>query len=375
MGEKLAYLVTEDWYFLSHRLPMARAARDAGFAVHVLAREGSGRRAIEAEGFALHALSWKRAVLAPHRLVFEIAEVRKALAAIAPAVLHNIALKPAVIGTLASGGRGGPAIVNSINGLGSAYLAGGLLGAAKRQVLSRSLAMLLNRERSLTIVQNPEDFSALAGLGLPESRLRRIPGSGVDTERLQPQPEPLVGPVTVAYVGRMLADKGVRGLMAAHRQLRGRGVKIRLLLAGSPDPGNPTSIPTAELQTWAEEPGVTMLGHVTDIAGLWAQSHIAVLPSRREGLPLSLLEASACGRPMIATDVPGCREVVRDGETGLLVPLDDAPALAAAIARLAGDADLRARLGTAARRRAETEFSSAIIAAKTAELYREMAAG
>ena len=374
MRQKLAYLVTEDWYFLSHRLPMARAAREAGFDVHVLTRVESGRESIEAEGFRLHSIDWRRAEMSPIRLVGALMQVRRQLRAIAPTVLHNIALKPAFVGTLAASATMPMALVNSINGMGSGYLAKGMAGALKRQGIGRGLALLLNRPRTITIVQNPEDWAGLAGLGVPESRLRSIPGSGVDTVRLVPVPEPS-GPITVAYVGRMLADKGLRSLIAAQRLLVEQGKPVQLLLAGTPDPDNSTSIPWAELEAWAREPGVTCLGHVADIPMLWARSHIAVLPSRREGLPLSLLEASACGRPMVATDVPGCREVVRDGETGLLTPLDDAPSLAAAIARLASDTTLRQRMGAAARRRAETEFSVAVIAAKTAELYRDLAIG
>ena len=374
MRQKLAYLVTEDWYFLSHRLPMARAAREAGFDVHVLTRVESGRESIEAEGFRLHSIDWRRAEMSPIRLVGALMQVRRQLRAIAPTVLHNIALKPAFVGTLAASATMPMALVNSINGMGSGYLAKGMAGALKRQGIGRGLALLLNRPRTITIVQNPEDWAGLAGLGVPESRLRSIPGSGVDTVRLVPVPEPS-GPITVAYVGRMLADKGLRSLIAAQRLLVEQGKPVQLLLAGTPDPDNSTSIPRAELEAWAREPGVTCLGHVADIPRLWARSHIAVLPSRREGLPLSLLEASACGRPMVATDVPGCREVVRDGETGLLTPLDDAPSLAAAIARLASDTTLRQRMGAAARRRAETEFSVAVIAAKTAELYRDLAIG
>ena len=148
---------------------------------------------------------------------------------------------------------------------------------------------------------------------------------------------------------------------------------MRLLLAGAPDPDNATSIPADEIAGWAREPGVTVLGHVGDIATVWAQSHIAVLPSRREGLPLSLLEASACGRPMIASDVPGCREVVIPKETGLLVPADDPVRLADAIEQLAQDKDRRLRMGEAARRRAESQFSAQIVSRKIAAVYRELA--
>lgn len=374
MRPKLAYLVTEDWYFLSHRLPMARAARHAGFDVHVLARVGDCRRLIEAEGFVLHALDWQRRDGSFVNLAAAVVQIRKVLRGINPAVLHNIALKPAIIGGMAATGLTGIAVANNINGLGSGYLAAGLNGRLQRLALSAGLLGLLNRRRTLTVVQNPADFAALCSLGLPERRLRLIAGSGVDTDRLQPAPE-LPLPLTVTYVGRLLADKGLRSLMAAHRIVRQRGHSINLSLAGTPDPQNATSIPQAEIDAWAHEPGVTLLGHVTDIAALWAQSHIAVLPSRREGLPLSLLEASACGRPMIATDVPGCRDVVRHGETGLLVPVDQPVPLADAIVQLANDPALRRRMAQAARKRAETEFSAEVVADQIAALYRGLASG
>ncbi len=372
MAPKLLYLVTEDWYVLSHRLPMARAAKAAGFEVHVATRVVDGRARIEAEGFQLHALDWGRRDLNPFHLVGPVLAVRALLAQLQPKVLHNIALKPALIGSLASDGRPRLGVVSSINGLGSAYVATGVSGLLKRTALRSALPLLLNRRHACTIVQNPEDRATLHALGVAEARLRLVPGSGVDTERLRPLPAP-PGPVTVAYVGRMLADKGLRSLMAAHRLLRERGQIVQLILAGAPDPENPTSIDAAELAGWAREPGVTWLGHVTDVASVWARAHIAVLPSRREGLPLSLLEAAACGRPMIATDVPGCREAVRAGDTGVLVPLDDAPRLAEAIAAMAADPAGRARMGATARLRVEREFSARLIADQVAALYRELA--
>jgi glycosyltransferase involved in cell wall biosynthesis len=176
----------------------------------------------------------------------------------------------------------------------------------------------------------------------------------------------------VTFVGRLLADKGIHTLIEAQRLLRQRGTRVELLIAGTPDPANPASISEQEATAWNREPAITWLGHVGDIGGLWARSHIAVLPSRREGLPKSLLEAAACGRPMVATDVPGCREIVRPGETGLLVPPDDAPALADAIATLAGSRDLRVKYGAAARRLAVERFSAAAIGQQTVDLYRRL---
>jgi glycosyltransferase involved in cell wall biosynthesis len=230
---------------------------------------------------------------------------------------------------------------------------------------------LFNRATATVLVQNPDDRAAVAALGIAVGKIARIPGSGVDVDRFAPVPEP-VGPLTVAYVGRLLEDKGLRALLDAHALLAKRGRPLRLLLAGEPDPANPASISPAALREWRTRPDVEFLGHVADIRTVWAAAHIAVLPSRREGLPLSLLEAAACGRPLVATDVPGCREIARADVDAILVPVDDAAALAAAIQRLADDPQLRARYGAAARRLAESEFSSDRIGREIVALYRRM---
>jgi glycosyltransferase involved in cell wall biosynthesis len=220
-------------------------------------------------------------------------------------------------------------------------------------------------------VQNPDDRALVEGLGIDRKRIELIPGSGVDTEALRPLPEP-AGPITIAFVGRLVESKGIRTLIAAHERLSERGRDIHLLVAGTPDPANPTSIAQKEIEAWARRTKVSMLGFVEDIAKLWASAHIAVLPSHREGLPLSLLEAAACGRPLIATDVPGCRAIIRPGINGSLVPLGDADALADAIDRLAADAALRHKFGQASRELAENEFSAARIARDLMLLYQHL---
>ena len=223
----------------------------------------------------------------------------------------------------------------------------------------------------ISLVQNDDDRAALIALGIPKSRIALIAGSGVDIARFVPLPEP-AGPPTAAFVGRLLDDKGIRTLIAAHRLLRARGADARLLIAGTPDPANPASVSHEEAASWNNEPGITWLGQVDDISGLWARAHVAVLPSRREGLPLSLLEAAACGRAMVATDVPGCREIAIPDLTGLLVPVDDATALADAIERLLRDAELRTQFAAAARCLVVERFSSEIIGRQTVALYRHL---
>jgi glycosyltransferase involved in cell wall biosynthesis len=233
------------------------------------------------------------------------------------------------------------------------------------------LRWLLKRPDSTVLVQNPDDYAVVAALGVPKQSIALIAGSGVDVDALTPLPEP-AGLFTVGYVGRLLDDKGVRTLVRAHELLAQRGITIKTLLAGDPDSSNPASIPDHVLAGWKRIPNLQLLGHVDDIRSVWTQAHVAVLPSRREGLPKSLLEAAACSRPLIATDVPGCREIARDGVNALLVPWDNPGALADAIERLMKDRDLRARFGAASRQVAVSEYSSRRIADDISALYARL---
>ncbi|MPZ57877.1 MAG: glycosyltransferase [Rhizobiales bacterium] len=367
---RLLYLVTEDWYFVLHRLPMARAARDAGFEVHVAARVAKHGEAIAAEGFQLHPLDWRRASMNPVEFLRSIQAVRSLYRAVRPDLVHHVALQPGIVGSIAALGL--PiAVLNATAGVGFAFTSNTLKARIARPLLAFMMRALFNRRRSMVVVENPDDGAALAALGVAAERIVRIPGSGVDVERFMPLPEP-DGPITVAYAGRLLEDKGLRALIDAQARLAETAHPIRLLLAGEPDPANPTSISASTLDEWRRRPGVELLGHVADVRTVWAAAHIAVLPSRREGLPLSLVEAAACGRPLVATDVPGCREIARADVDAMLVPVDDPPALADAIRQLADDPQRRARYGAAGRRLAETEFSSARVGHEIVALYHRL---
>jgi glycosyltransferase involved in cell wall biosynthesis len=233
------------------------------------------------------------------------------------------------------------------------------------------LPWLLNRRYSNILVENPDDRDALLALGARPERMRLIPGSGVDADRFKPLPEP-DGPITIGFAGRLLVDKGIRALVAAHDLLRGQGHDFNLIIAGNPDPANPASISRDEVEGWTKRPGITWLGHIDDIVTLWRAVHIATLPSHREGLPVALMEAAACGRPLVATDAPGCREICIANQTGLLVPIEDPPALAHAILTLAQSQELRARFGVAARKLVEDKLSARIIGRSIVELYNKL---
>jgi glycosyltransferase involved in cell wall biosynthesis len=370
---RLLYVAAEDWAFLSHRLPMARAARDAGFEVHVATRVQNGAAAIAAEKFILHPIPFARGSTSPLAALKTIAALRRVHRDVRPALAHHIALQACTLGMLATLGRR-CICINAFIGLGYTFTSKSLKARVIGWFVSTALRLLIGREGNVALVQNRDDMADLISLGIAKERIALISGSGVDIRRFTPLPQPQ-GPMTFGFVGRLLDDKGIRTLIVAHRLLHKRGLSVELLIAGTPDPANPASVTDAEAASWNSEPGTTCLGHVRDIAGLWARAHIAVLPSRREGLPLSLMEAAACQRAMIASDVPGCREIVIHEQTGLLVPVDNAAALADAMERLANAPELRARYAGAARALVVEKFAADIIGAQTVVLYRHMLYG
>lgn len=360
---KLLFLVTEDWYFCSHRLPVARAARDAGFAVSVATRVRAHGAQIRAEGFTLFPLGWRRrgdGIFSHLRALREIAALYRAER---PDLVYHVALKPALLGGVAArlafpGGRR-PAQISAVMGLGA---------SAARRWRRRALGAALRFAASggSTIVQNPEDRAALAGFGLDPARIALIRGSGVDTAHFTALPEPSGQPLAVALVGRMLKSKGVLDTVSAIKALRAGGVEIGLILAGAPDPDSADSLSEGEMREIAREPGTEWLGHVEDVREVWRRAAIALLPSTYgEGVPKSLLEAAACARPIIASDMPGCREVVVSRENGILIPGSSASRLAAAIRILANDGELRRRMGAAGRARVCAEFADAVVADAT----------
>jgi glycosyltransferase involved in cell wall biosynthesis len=367
---RLLYVVTEDFAFLLNRLPMARAAREAGFEVHVATRVDKGAKAIEAEGFILHRIPFRRGGLSPFAAIPTIVALRRLKNRIKPQVIHHAGLQCCVYGSIAALGQKIP-IVNAITGLGYIFTSVNWRTRLLKRGMVTLLPWLLNSAQSLVLVQNPDDQSALETLRIRRERIVLIPGSGVDTDSLQPLPEP-DGPITMGFAGRLLTDKGIRALVAAHGILRSQGHDINLIIAGNPDLANPATILLEEARQWGRQPGITWLGHIGDIVSLWRRCHFAVLPSHREGLPMSLLEAAACGKAMIATDAPGCREIVIEGQTGLLVPIEDPPALADAILRLATSLPLRTRYGQAARQLVVTKLSAKIIGKAVVELYDQL---
>ena len=370
MPQKILYLVSEDWYFISHRLPMARAAKAAGYEVHVATRVDKHARQIIDEGFVLHPIRWRRGSMNVFRFIATVIQVRRLYRELHPDLVHHVALVPTVVGSVAALGLPMPRL-NAFAGLGYVFTSETAKARLARALAAQVLGWLLRRPGASVLVQNPDDRRVALRLGIPAGRISLIPGSGIDVDGLTPMPEPN-GPFTIGFVGRLLDDKGVRALVEAHDILAERGVAVRILIAGEPDPSNPASIPQQTLDGWRKRANMVLLGHVDDIRVVWREAHVAVLPSRREGLPKSLLEAAACGRPLVATDVPGCREIARHGVNALLVPADNPRALADAIETLMKDADKRQRFGRAARQLVVDEFSSARVGREIVALYARL---
>jgi glycosyltransferase involved in cell wall biosynthesis len=372
---RLLFLVTEDWIFYGHRLPTARAARDAGFEVVVAARIADHGDRITAEGFRLVPLSWQRRNFNPFQALRDILDIAAVYRREAPDIVHHVALKPVVFGGLAAWLARVPAVVAAVTGLGSAFTGTGRKLTARLAGHAARLALgpVLHRPNSITTVENPDDAAFLIDAGLvPASQITVIRGSGVDIVRYQPLPEP-AGPVTVGIAARLLANKGIEPLVQAQQQLVAGGLDLRLIIAGTPDPDSPTSIPPATLAAWRGLPGIELAGQIDDIRTLWARCHIACLPSRGgEGIPMSLLEAAACGRALVATDVPGCREITVPNRNGILVPVDDVDALAAGLRRLAADASLRQAYGAKSRQLVESDLAADRVAAQVVAVYRSL---
>jgi glycosyltransferase involved in cell wall biosynthesis len=371
-SRRLLYVANEDWAFLLNRLPMARAARKAGFEIHVATHVNGGASAIEAEGFILHPIPLQRGGISPRSAILTVLALRQVADRIKPDLAHHSGLQCCVYGSIAAFGKTLPH-VSAMTGLGYVYTSATFRTRLLRAILKWLLPSLLNRASDVVLVQNPDDRTALVDLGINQTRIVLIPGSGVDTDALQPLPEP-DGPITYGFAGRLLTDKGIRALVTAHDIVRHQGLETNLLIAGNPDAANPASVSVQEVTEWTQRAGITWLGHVKDISSLWKRCHFAVLPSHREGLPGSLMEAAACERAMIATDAPGCREIVIDGQTGLLVPVEDPKALAQAIVKLATSPELRARYGKAARELVVSKLSAKIIGEQVVQLYTDMTA-
>lgn len=370
-GRHLLVLVTEDWYFCMHWMPIAVAARATGLHVTVATRVVAHGELIREAGLDLVPIDLGRSGTNPARDIATILRLTRLYGRLRPDVVQHIAVKPVLYGSIAARLAGVPSVVNTVAGLGYVFSSTELLARVLRPLVAAGYRMALAPRRHQLVVQNSDDLEFFVRhAGVARERAHVIRGVGVDVERFAPVPEP-DGVPCVLLPARLLLDKGVVEFVAAAWLLRDRGIVARFAIAGDRDPQNPGAVSAQQVDTWSAEGTVVFLGWQRDMAAVLRTAHIICLPSYREGLPTALTEAAACGRPIVTCDVQGCREVVRDGDNGLLVPPRDPVALADALERLITDATLRQRMGIRGRERALVEFSTGRIVGETLALYRE----
>jgi len=363
---KLAYVVTEDWYFYTHRLPFAQAAQKAGFEVVVITRYGSDAKRIEEQGIRVIPLAISRSGMNPLSELLTVSRLASLLRKEQPDVVHLIALKPVLLGNLAAYLARIPRRISTLAGLGTFFVDSrwSLLAAIIRRVLSQIL------RHNIVIVQNQDDEMFWVNAGVNAEQIIRLPGVGVDLGRFSPRPEP-PGPPTVLLAARMLWTKGIGEFVRAAEILKSSGVNARFVLVGPIDKGNPAAISQRQLIQWQTARLIEWWGYRRDMATVYHQAHVVTLPSYREGLPKVLLEAAASGRPIVATDVPGCREVVKHGHNGLLVPPRDPQALAQALHILIEQPNLRRQMGRRGRELVEQHFARDHVVRRILSIYQQ----
>lgn len=374
--KRLLFVVTEDWYFVSHRLPIARAALAAGYEVFVATRLGEKADAIVREGFVPVSLKrMRRSGRNPFRELASIAELVTIYRSYRPSIVHHVAMKPVLYGSIAARLVGVAATVNNVAGLGFVFSSKAVYAKALRRLIAPLLKYALRQRQSLTIVQNRDDARVLADdIGVAPEKIRLVKGSGVDLAQFSLIRRESSPPI-VLLASRMIKEKGIEDFVRAAANLRKMNVVARFILAGAPDPENPHSIPETLLRRYHEEGLVEWWGHRDNVPEIIRETAIVCLPTTYgEGIPKTLIEAAAGECPIVAYDVPGCREIVTDGVNGMLVPAEDVGRLAEAIAELLADPGQRRRMGAQGRMIVQAEFSKEIVIAQTLAIYSELLA-
>ena len=379
MASKVILFANTDWYLYNFRRSLALALTQRGYEVLLISPPGPYGTKLREMGLRWEPLPMDRRSLNPLREALLLVYLWRLFRREQPSLVHGFTIKCAVYGSLAARLAGVPARVNAVAGMGYVFTSRDLKARLLRPLVRTLLRAALGGGDARLILQNPDDVALFDEAGLVDpTRVRLIRGSGVDCSRFLARDAAVrdpTKPLRVLLAARLLWDKGLAEFVESARQLRGEGRAIDFLLAGDPDPGNPADVPEEVVRGWDSDGLLQWLGHVDDMAALFAGVDVVVLPSYREGLPKGLIEAAACALPLITTDAPGCREVVSDEVDGLIVPPRDATALARAIGRLQDDPTMAARLGVAARAKALAQFDERIVIESTIAVYRELGIG
>lgn len=371
---KLLFIVNVDWFFISHRLPIALNAMEAGYEVHLLCTITDKSKYLESLGLIVHPFLFTRSGKNIFNEFACIFKLYRQIKRIKPDLVHLVTIKSVIYGGIVARIAKVPGVVSAISGLGFMFVKRtGLQARLLRSVVLFLYRMAMGHSNQRVIFQNSADMKALvAAGGVQKDKTIMIRGSGVNLQDYPMLPEPGGVPVVV-MASRLLKDKGVYEFVEAARLVKSKGLDVRFRLIGNPDPGNPESIAIELIKSWQEEGIVECMGFRSDIPKLFSQAHIVTLPSYyREGLPKVLIEAAACGRAVITTDMPGCRDAIERDVSGLLIPAHEAVALAQAIMRLIEDDTLRQQMGKAGRKLAEREFTIDKVVAAHLAIYHEL---
>lgn len=370
---RLLFIVNDPAFFVSHRLPLALAARSEGFDVHIATARGEGQQAILDAGLPFHPIPLSRSGKNILRELRSLGAILSLLRKLRPSVVHLVTIKPVLYGGIAAKLTGTPGVLAAISGLGITFTSQGVAASIFRTLVKGLYRLALSHRNLRVVFQNPQDRAILQQIGaVSDEQSVLVPGAGVDLATYQHMPEPEGRPV-VAFASRLLKEKGVAEFVKAARLLKKRGVDADFWLIGEPDLANPTSISDEEFESWRADGAVKLLGFRKDVAELFSRAHVVALPSYYgEGLPKVLAEAAACGRAVVTTDLPGCRDAIVPGETGLLVVPKDIDALADALESLIHDPAWRQKMGAAGRRLAEEKFSIESVCDKHVALYEHL---
>lgn len=372
--KKIIFVVNNPAYFISHRLPIGLALLAKGYAVHVIAPGKCPSELLET-GLNYHSVEMSRMGMNPFIEFATIFSLRRIFKKIQPDLVHLVTIKPYLYGGIAARLAGVPAVVSAVAGLGILFSSQGIKNKVVRSMLYPMYRFAFAHKNQVVIFQNTNDRDLFFDLKILDiERARLIRGAGVNLLHYHYLPEPEHVPV-ISFVARLLKDKGVIEIVEASRILKRLDIEVRFWIIGDPDPGNPNTVTKAELVEWQQAGLVEYFGYRTDIANLFSQSNIVTLPSYYgEGLPKVLIEAAACGRAVITSDHPGCRDAIEPDLTGVLVPVRDAEALADSIQYLIENPDLRKAMGKAGRELAKKEFAIEKVVGAHLKIYDELLA-
>ena len=369
MAKRLIYIVSEDWVFVSHRLTLAKQAIKDGYDVAAITNISNHEDVLLSAGLKVFNINFRRSFKRPFSDVHSIYQLIKLFRLLKPEVIHNIGLKISLISSIAAFIARVPVAINAYTGLGYVFSSNDMLARVIRLLLNSPLKYLNHRASTWVVFQNEDDEALFENSNLiNKERTLLIKGSGVDVNEF-PFSDELPGQLKVMLASRLLWDKGVGEFIEASRQLKIIYPEVTFVLVGDVDEQNPLSLTKEIIDSWVNEGFIEWWGHKQNMPEVLKLAHIVALPSYREGLPKVLLEAASIGRALVATDAPGCREIVRDGVNGFLVQAKESKCLAEAIEKLILNKELRTQMGLKSREIIETELSSEIINKQFIELY------